>query len=65
MQSSLQEDFQQVVRVVRKNHPALYDFINTEDYERLIAQQFAKITDSLSITECCQLPFSIYPQSNL
>ena len=50
MQSSLQEDFQQVVRVVRKNHPALYDFINKEDYERLIAQQFAKITDSLSIT---------------
>jgi len=46
----LHEDYGQLIRVLKKNHPALYDFTIKNDYESLIKLQDEKITDSLTIS---------------
>ena len=43
--SSLRQDYEQVIRILKKNHPALYDFTKENEYERLITLQSEKITD--------------------
>ena len=47
----LKEDYEQLWRVLNKNHPALYDFTDKDEYHRLVKLQSEKITDSLSISE--------------
>jgi C-terminal processing protease CtpA/Prc len=51
----LKEDFGQLVRVIQKNHPALYDFTPKQAYDLLIKQQSKKITDSLTGSEFYQI----------
>lgn len=48
--SSLKQDYQQLVRVVTKNHPGLYDFVNKSEYDSLMKLQYEKITDSLTLS---------------
>jgi C-terminal processing protease CtpA/Prc len=47
----LKEDYEQLLRVLNKNHPALYDFTDKDEYHRLVKLQSEKITDSLTISE--------------
>jgi hypothetical protein len=44
--SAMQADFHQLLAQIEKNHPALYDFISREAYQKLIKQQYGKIKDS-------------------
>jgi hypothetical protein len=48
--NSLHEDYEQLIRVLKKNHPAMYDFTTKNEYERLIKLQDESITDSLTIS---------------
>ena len=43
--SSLRQDYEQLIRILKKNHPALYDFTKEKEYESLISLQSKKITD--------------------
>lgn len=44
-----QKDFQQLVELLVKNHPKVYEFISEQDFNQLIKVQANKITDSTSI----------------
>lgn len=48
--SSLKEDFEQFVRVLKKNHPALNDFVSESEYESLKRLNYEKITDSMTLS---------------
>ena len=47
----LKEDYEQLIRVIKKNHPALYAYTPREELDELMKLQFEKITDSLSISD--------------
>lgn len=49
--SLLLEDFDQIIRVLKKNHVALYDYITQDDFNNLVSNQKGKINDSLTVSE--------------
>lgn len=53
--SELQEDFQQMRQTIEKSHPALYEFTDIASFDRLYKQQYAKISQKLSLEEFYRL----------
>ena len=46
-----QEDFQQMRRAMEDMHPAMYDYISSEDFDELFARRFEELNDSLGLED--------------
>lgn len=45
----LQHDFKQLIKIIDENHPAQYEFISKELYQKFCDNEYSKISDSMSI----------------
>jgi C-terminal processing protease CtpA/Prc len=52
---ALHKDLDQLVSIIKKNHPAVYNFTDQKDFDQFVKQQSDKITDSMTITAFYQI----------
>ena len=49
--SAMQADFNQLLILIEKNHPALYAYTSNEAYQAMVKKQFEKIKDSATVVD--------------
>src|SRR5450432_379455 len=49
--SAMQADFNQLLNLIEKNHPALYAYTGKEAYQAIVKKQFEKIKDSTTVVD--------------
>jgi hypothetical protein len=57
--NELHEDFEQTVRVIKKNHPAVYDFTPEDRFDSIISEQRKKIAKDITVTEFSKILFPV------